>query len=443
MESSTVALAYDPAGRLARIDFPNAVATDVTYDAEGRPASIVHAQAPSELARFDYGFFADGLVQSIAEPGGTRAFTYDATQQLTAGGKPTAPEIYNYDAEGNRNSSHLSASHQHDAANRLIQDDSHCYAYDANGNLISKTELAAGACAGPMTAYSWDVRNRLVRIDFPDLTVATYRYDALDRRIEKDVGGVVTRYVYDDDDILLEFDGANALQARYGHGIEVDQPLVMERGGLSHFYHADHLGSIRLITDGAGLAVNGYDYDAFGNFEPTTVAPIASPYAFTAREHDPESGLHYYRARYYDPSIGRFIGEDPLACGSNDPNLYRYVFNTPVNSTDPNGEFELSQNAFLMLTALTATVTAVTIIVDGIEIDLDNPNPGPTTETIEVDSGQRVVRPPDSDCRVNVAIVCGSCGARSGFNKVLCGLQCAALTALCALQPDDPGPPRL
>ena len=97
--------------------------------------------------------------------------------------------------------------------------------------------------------------------------VASYRYDGLGRRIEKDVGGVITRYVYDGANILLEFDGANALQARYSHGDQSDQPLVQERGGQSYFYHADHRGSIRLITDDTGVVVNEYDYDSYGRFE--------------------------------------------------------------------------------------------------------------------------------------------------------------------------------
>jgi YD repeat-containing protein len=137
-----------------------------------------------------------------------------------------------------------------DIANRLTEDDDFTYAYDANGNLTSKTAKAGGA----VTSYSYDAQNQLTRIDFPDLTFATYRYDGLGRRIEKDVNGTLTQYVYDGSDALLEFDGASALLARYSHGQSVDQPLAVERdldlsgtfeAGEQFYYQADQQGSAR------------------------------------------------------------------------------------------------------------------------------------------------------------------------------------------------------
>ena len=137
----------------------------------------------------------------------------------------------------NRTTSHLSASHVTDDANRLTEDDSFCYAYDANGNLTAKTEKVAGACTGGVTAYGYDIGNKLTQIDFPDFTTATYAYDGLGRRIEKDVDGVITRYVYDGEDIVMEFDGAGTLLARYSHGDRTDQPLSVERAGQAFLHH--------------------------------------------------------------------------------------------------------------------------------------------------------------------------------------------------------------
>jgi RHS repeat-associated protein len=145
--------------------------------------------------------------------------------------------------------------------------------------------------------------------------------------------------VYDGDAILLEYDGGNVLQARYSHGEETDQPLAMTRGGQSYFYGMDHLGSVRLVTDAAGAVANRYDYDAFGNWEATSYETVANPFGFTARERDAESGLMFYRARYYDPQIGRFISEDPIGFEAGDLNLYRYVFNNPILLIDPTGNF--------------------------------------------------------------------------------------------------------
>jgi len=150
--------------------------------------------------------------------------------------------------------------------------------------------------------------------------------------------GALTVYVYDGDAIVLEYDGTDALQATYSHGEEVDQPLAMTRGAESFFYHTDHLGSIRLLTDGSGNVARSYDYDAFGNWEDTTsYETVANPFGFTARERDAESGLMFYRARYCDPKLGRFISEDPMGFEAGDLNLYRYVNNLPTNLIDSYG----------------------------------------------------------------------------------------------------------
>ncbi len=142
--------------------------------------------------------------------------------------------------------------------------------------------------------------------------------------------------MYDGENILLEYDGTNTLLARYSHGERRDKPFSVERGGQSFFYQADHEGSVTQVTDAAGFVVNSYEYDAYGRIE-SSIEGIANPFTYTGREQDPESGLYYYRARYYDPEIGRFLNEDPLGFTAGDANLYRYVFNNPVNLTDPDG----------------------------------------------------------------------------------------------------------
>ena len=142
--------------------------------------------------------------------------------------------------------------------------------------------------------------------------------------------------------------------ARYTHGPGVDEPLIMERDldgsgtfelNETFFYHTDALGSITELTDSTGSVVQSYVYDAFGNmtvFDATglEIAPesaIANPYTYTGREFDIESGLYYYRARYYDPRIGRFTQADPIGFQGGDTNFYAYVANNPVNFTDAFG----------------------------------------------------------------------------------------------------------
>jgi RHS repeat-associated protein len=101
---------------------------------------------------------------------------------------------------------------------------------------------------------------------------------------------------------------------------------------------SDRLGSIDLLTDASGNVVDKRTYDSFGNLLEQTNPFIAFRYGYTAREIDAESGLYFYRARYYDPSIGRFISVDPMSFEAGDTNLYRYVFNSPTQWTDPSGE---------------------------------------------------------------------------------------------------------
>jgi len=139
--------------RLARITSANTAEMQVLYDAlTGRPSNIAHKLGAATLASFGYGFDTDGKILSVADAGGTRNFTYDDTLQLTGGGYASAPESYAYDAEGNRTSSHLSASYGHDTANRLREDDSTCYDYDANGNLVTRREKVGLDCTDPSGA---------------------------------------------------------------------------------------------------------------------------------------------------------------------------------------------------------------------------------------------------------------------------------------------------
>ncbi|MEK7449365.1 MAG: RHS repeat-associated core domain-containing protein, partial [Planctomycetota bacterium] len=137
------------------------------------------------------------------------------------------------------------------------------------------------------------------------------------------------------EDILLEYDGANVLQARYTHGIGIDEPLIMERGGQSYFYGADGLGSISQLTDGAGAVAQSYIYNSFGKIVKQT-GTLVNPYTYTGREYDSESGLYYYRARYYDATTGRFLQQDPVGFLGG-INFYSYVFSSPINYIDPTG----------------------------------------------------------------------------------------------------------
>ncbi len=140
------------------------------------------------------------------------------------------------------------------------------------------------------------------------------------------------------------------------HGPGIDEPLALEQKGKTYYYHADGLGSIMALTDSKQKIVQDYEYDSFGNLK-NQKNRIKQPYTYTAREWDRETGLYYYRARYYDAEVGRFINEDPILKGMSNTeatscsesisgfplqspqelNPYVYVGNNPVNWVDPLG----------------------------------------------------------------------------------------------------------
>ena len=145
-----------------------------------------------------------------------------------------------------------------------------------------------------------------------------YVYDSLDRRIQKNANGALTRYVYDGADILLEYDGLNVLLARYTHGPGTDDVVMLERdldtsgtfdASERFFYQTDGLGSVTELTDSTGAVARSLVYDSYGQIVQDT-GGVASPFAFTGRELDSESGLYFYRARYYDPATGRFLSQE-------------------------------------------------------------------------------------------------------------------------------------
>ena len=256
----------------------------------------------------------------------------------------THPQAYNptetftYDSVGNRLTSHLSSDYVYDNLNKLLGDDGYTYSYDNNGNLTSKVDKVSSAT----TTYQYDAEDRLTQVVTPT-DVIQYKYDGLGRRNVRILNGVVTRYVYDQEDILFEFDENDQIKARYTHGPGIDEPISVDRDtdgdgvlDVTYYYHKDGLGSITTITDTSGNVVQTYVYDTFGKIVQQT-GSVENVYTYTGREWDAEAGLYYYRARYYDPTLGRFINGDPIGFAGGDVNFYVYVQNNPVNFVDPFG----------------------------------------------------------------------------------------------------------
>ena len=291
------------------------------------------------------------------------AILYDDLYRLTLADHPdSSDEGYSYDKVGNRSPSAFtktsrlnplpfmgrgqgatSAAWSYNAGNQLTSDGTYTYTYDNNGNMITKTKILTPT---DVTTYTYNSENQLTQIQTTSpANTYKYAYDGLGRRIQKDLNGTLTKYVYDNEDIIAEYAGTSTTPAAtYLHGPGIDEPIYMSRGGAAYYYHVDGLGSITELTNSTGAIAQTYKYDAFGNILSQT-GTTTNPFTYTGREYDSESGLYYLRNRYYDPRIGRFLQEDPIGfTGGN--NFYVYTKNNPVNYTDPYGLYGTSDCSY-------------------------------------------------------------------------------------------------
>ena len=369
----TTTFTYDALGRRISMTHDNGVVTDYTYDAASQLLSLVHQFGAATVNSFSYTYDKVGNRKTKADNNGTANYTYDTLNRLIAATNPLPSnpvENYTYDSVGNRLDSNQNGPSTFNDSNQLTEDDNFNYIYDENGNQVQKSNKSTLMS----TAFEYDAENKLIRVASLDKTV-NYKYDGLGRRIEKEVTetGVTTtaRYIYDREDILLELDGNNNIVTRFTHGPGIDEPLIMEKGGASFFYHADGLGSITELTDTTGTVGQSYTYSSFGKIESQLDPNFIQPYTFTGREFDVETGLYFARNRTLDPLTGRFLQEDPFnfslvsrleqKSSSQDPpalikassmripgalHIYGYVLNNPLTGTDPLGLWSVSLEAY-------------------------------------------------------------------------------------------------
>jgi RHS repeat-associated protein len=323
---------YDGLSRRTSLTRPNGVNTSYSYDSVSHLLSVLHQAGTNVLDGASYTYDPAGNRSSKTNylNGTTSNYTYDPLYELTQvaqGGSMT--ESYRYDALGNRLSSLGVPSYQYNSSNQLTANSIGNYTYDANGNTLSKSD-SSGA-----TQYSWDFENRLTQAVVPGVGTTTFRYDPWGRRVQKSGPLGTTNYLYDAFRVIQEADGSGNVAAGYTQGPAIDEPFAESRTGTVSYYHADGLGSITSLTNSSGAIAATYTYDGFGKLAAST-GSRPNPFQFTARESDSETGLDYYRARYFDPNVGRFVSEDPSGT-SGGLNLYEYVLNNPINLYDPTG----------------------------------------------------------------------------------------------------------
>jgi RHS repeat-associated protein len=243
------------------------------------------------------------------------------------------------------------------------------YEVDVAGATTTFTHDANGNQTGDGTrAYVWNARNQLIQVTQGGSAVATFTYDGLGRRGTKTTGSVTRTYVYDGSDILEERVSTGDV-IRYVHGPAMDNVLARTINGASATYYAtDHLGSVVHETDSTGAITLQREYDAWGELKQGL---SASGFAFTGREWDAELALYYFRARYYEPSSGRFVSQDPSGMVDG-PNLHAYAGGRPTVVTDPTGNWGIVAPAIWVAVtqaaraALVETIKATTAVLTGV-----------------------------------------------------------------------------
>jgi RHS repeat-associated protein len=286
--TSTTGFSYDDANRRTSLSLPNGISVSYAYDSDSRVSGMTYSSGVNTLGTITYAYDQAGRRTQTA---GNFART-NLPQPVTAA--------------------------TYDAAGELINWNGSNVTYDSNGNMVLDGS----------NNFTWNARNQMAV-----LNGASLGYDAFGRRTRNAAG---TSVLYDGMNPVQELSGttvtANLLSVR------LDELLFRSDASGSFGQLRDALGSTIALTDGSGNITTAYTYDPFGN---TSVSGLTSTNVsqYTGREND--GALYYYRARYYNPMLGRFVSEDPIRFSRGTTNSYGYAGDNPVQFTDPLGLWTL------------------------------------------------------------------------------------------------------
>lgn len=328
-------------GQLESMQMPNGITANYSFDEKGNLTLLDYKKSGSTIRSYAYTYDKNDMRTSMTDVDGLHSYVYDSLYQIVQATHPSVQnplEQFTYDAAGNRLTDLTHSAFQYNELNQLLEDDSCVYQYDLDGNMTEKVDKATG----DTTVFTYDIENKLVQVQKQKAAmVAQYSYDAIGRRMKKDVNGEVKQYRYDNENIILEMNGNDSIVVDYTFEKGIDNPLMMRRNGSNYYYVRDGLGSVTALTDETGDVKKGYSYEVFGRIiEESGDTAIENSFTYTSRERDKETGIYYYRARFYYPGNGRFTQQDPAGYSAG-LNLYRYVSNSPVSLIDPLGLYDI------------------------------------------------------------------------------------------------------
>jgi RHS repeat-associated protein len=364
--NQTTTYSYDPASNVAKVVAPNGLTSTFTYDALNRLTALI-----TPVSSYNYQLGATGNRTSATEGNGrSLTWNYDGIYRLTNetiaddSGQNNGSASYGLDPVGNR----LSATSTLPGINPIAgtynaDDEISSESYDANGNV---TQEANG------NHHTYDSQNHMLSMTNGSASINLI-YDAFGNRVAKTVttAGVTTttQYLVEDDvnptgypQVVEELSGpfgAGVVTRTYTYGLQrISQNLSPTVSGNStwtpSFYVYDGGGSVRQLTNTAGVVTDEYEYDAYGNsFTKTGTTP--NNYLYRGEQFDADLGLYYLRARYYNPNTGRFLSRDPLDGQAKDPaTLHKYLYanGDPVNGIDPTGKGDILEFAFVLAVAV-------------------------------------------------------------------------------------------